>query len=56
LSPQSPEDLIAVKELLEAGKIKPVMDRSFPLEQTAEAHKYVESGDRTGDVVVTVGP
>ncbi|RPH75551.1 NAD(P)-dependent alcohol dehydrogenase, partial [bacterium] len=54
LSSERPEDLVLIRKLVEEGKIRSIIDRRYPLEQAAEAHRYVETGYKTGSVIITV--
>ena len=49
------EDILLFKELTETGKYRPVIDRRYPLEDVVEATRYVETQQKTGNVVLTVG-
>jgi NADPH:quinone reductase-like Zn-dependent oxidoreductase len=49
------EELLTLKKMIEAGNIKPIVDKIYPLEQTAEAHRRVETEQRLGSVVISVG-
>jgi NADPH:quinone reductase-like Zn-dependent oxidoreductase len=54
MAPDRVEDLVTLTGLLESGQLKPVIDRRYPLEQTAEAHRYADTGRKRGSVVITV--
>ena len=55
-APQRSEDLNYLKELIEAGHLRTVIDRTYQLEQTAEAHRYVETGAKQGNLIIKVSP
>ena len=50
----SKKEVTFFKELIESGQYKPVIDRRYPLEQIQEAYRFVETGEKTGSVIITV--
>ena len=54
LAKQNEKDLIVLKELLEAGEVTPVIDRTYPLSEVPEAIRYLEEGHARGKIVITV--
>jgi NADPH:quinone reductase-like Zn-dependent oxidoreductase len=55
VSKENHEDMIVLKELIEAGKVTPVIDRTYPLNEVPEAIRYMREGRARGKVVITVG-
>jgi NADPH:quinone reductase-like Zn-dependent oxidoreductase len=56
LGPSTKEDIQLLKELVESGRYRAVIDRRYPLEDVVEAAKYVETGQKTGNVVLSLDP
>jgi NADPH:quinone reductase-like Zn-dependent oxidoreductase len=55
MTKERPVDLLHISELVQEGKVKPLVDRRFPLDSTADAHRYVETGHKKGNVIITIG-
>jgi len=49
-------DLVVLRELVESGKVRPVIDRTYPLSDTSEAFRYLDQGHARGKVIIVVGP
>ena len=56
LAPETIEGLVALTDLLEAGSLRPVIDRCYPLEATADAHRYIDGGSKQGNVILSIAP
>ena len=56
LARESREELLALKEMIEAGQVCPIVDRVFPMEEAAEAHRRVASEERLGAIVIGIAP
>jgi NADPH:quinone reductase-like Zn-dependent oxidoreductase len=54
VSTPNQDDLITLKELVEAGRVTPVIDRTYPLSETAEAFRYLDQGHAQGKVIIVV--
>ena len=54
VAPAKKKDLLIIKDLLEDGKIKPIIDKTFSMEQASEAHRYIEEGKKKGSVLLTM--
>jgi NADPH:quinone reductase-like Zn-dependent oxidoreductase len=54
VSPAKRRDLETITELVAAGALRPVIDRTYPLEETPDAHRHVDTGHKRGSVVITM--